>query len=430
MFKKLLSNSLIKDSFIYTIFNGINGLIPFILLPVLTSYLTPNEYGLVALYKTNILLIYPFIGLCMGFYIDKNFFKVSKDYLAKQIGNILIIQVFLFLLFTILFFLISLFYDLSFIGFQTHWLFIIPLVCFLFSFNEYNLIILRNQSKSLSYGYWQILHTIINLSLSLFFIISLSYGWEGRALGIVIAQVVMGFASLKRMNNSGFIKVQFDKNEIIEILSLCLPLVLHGLATYIIFQSNFYFIKMNVGLTAVGIFSVALAFSSIMGMIKDGLAKTINPWIYKNLNINSDIYLFKQKLTKLFAVLSLALIVFNTIITVFSKLVIKYFLDEKYIEASNLVFILITATSLYVLYGILCSFYVHFSKTNLLSKITVYTALISLGLNYVLTLKFGLIGSCYALLLAMMFQLIITFYFCTKFFPFFITIKTIKHVKL
>ena len=366
----------------------------------------------------------------MGFYIDKNFFKVSKDYLAKQIGNILIIQVFLFLLFTILFFLISLFYDLSFIGFQTHWLFIIPLVCFLFSFNEYNLIILRNQSKSLSYGYWQILHTIINLSLSLFFIISLSYGWEGRALGIVIAQVVMGFASLKRMNNSGFIKVQFDKNEIIEILSLCLPLVLHGLATYIIFQSNFYFIKMNVGLTAVGIFSVALAFSSIMGMIKDGLAKTINPWIYKNLNINSDIYLFKQKLTKLFAVLSLALIVFNTIITVFSKLVIKYFLDEKYIEASNLVFILITATSLYVLYGILCSFYVHFSKTNLLSKITVYTALISLGLNYVLTLKFGLIGSCYALLLAMMFQLIITFYFCTKFFPFFITIKTIKHVKL
>ena len=428
MFKKLLSNSLIKDSFIYTVFNGINGLIPFLLLPVLTSYLTPNEYGLVALYKTNLLLIYPFIGLCMGFYIDKNFFKVSKNYLAKKIGNILIIQVFLLLFFTILFYLISLFYDLSFIGFQIHWLFIIPLACFLFSFNEYNLIILRNQSKALGYGYWQILHTIINLSLSLFFIISLSYGWEGRALGIVIAQIVIGLASFKSMKNSGYIKVQFDKNEIKEILSLCLPLVLHGLATYIIFQSNFYFIKMNVGLTSVGIFSVALAFSSIMGMIKDGLAKTINPWIYKNLNVSSNIYLFKIKITKLFAVLSLALIVFNIIITGFSKLVIKYFLDEKYIEASNLVFILITAISLYVLYGILCSFFVHFSKTNLLSKITVFTALISLGLNYILTLKFGLIGSCYALLLAMTFQLITTFYFCTKFFPFSLTFKTNKHV--
>lgn len=428
MIKNLFSISLIKDSFIYTVFNGINGLIPFILLPVLTSYLTPDEYGIVTLYKTNILLIYPFIGLSMGYYIDKNYFKVSKDYLAKQIGNVLIIQVFLFLLFTVLFFLISLFYDLSFIGFQTHWLFIIPLVCFLFSFNEYNLIILRNQSKSLSYGYWQILHTIINLSLSLFFIISLSYGWEGRALGIVIAQVVMGFASLKRMNNLGFIKVQFDKNEIIEILSLCLPLVLHGLGTYIIFQSNFYFIKMNIGLTAVGIFSVACAFSSIMGMIKDGLAKAINPWIYKNLNVSSDISLFKIKITKLFAVLSLALIVLNIILTLFSKLVIRYFLDEKYIEASNLVSILITSISLYVLYGILCSFFVHFSKTSLLSKITVFTALISLGLNYFLSLKFGLIGSCYALLIAMMFQLITTFYFCTNFFPFSLTFKTNKYV--
>ena len=416
MFKKLTSNHLIKDSFLYTLFGGLNGLIPFILLPILTSYLNPEEYGIATLFKTTLLLIYPLIGLSMGFYIDKNFFKVSKVNLSKQIGNIFIIQLILLFFFTIIFFLISLVYNLDIFGLPVNWLILCPLVCFIFTFNEYNLIILRNQSRAINYGYWQSAHTIFNMSLSLFFVISLSYGWQGRVLGIVIAQAIIGIASFIKILNSGFIKIKFDKNEIKEILLLCFPLLLHGLSTYIIFQSNFYFIKMNVSLNAVGVFSVAIAFSSIMGIIKDGLAKTINPWIYKNLNTISDVNLLKVKLRKLFTILILVLLILNFFITIFSRIIIQHLIDPKYLEASNLVFILIGAISIYVLYGILCSIYIHFSKTYLLSKITFYTAIISICLNYFLTYKFGIIGACYALFFCMLFQLVTTFYYSTFFF--------------
>ncbi|EIQ9127591.1 polysaccharide biosynthesis protein, partial [Escherichia coli] len=46
--------SLLKISSIYLFSNILNALIPFLLLPILTHNLTPNEYGQVAMFQTLI----------------------------------------------------------------------------------------------------------------------------------------------------------------------------------------------------------------------------------------------------------------------------------------------------------------------------------------------------------------------------------------
>ena len=48
----LKSTGLLRNSTIYLTSNILNALVPFLLLPVLTRYLTPDEYGQIAMFQT------------------------------------------------------------------------------------------------------------------------------------------------------------------------------------------------------------------------------------------------------------------------------------------------------------------------------------------------------------------------------------------
>ena len=69
-------------------------MIPFLLLPVMTRYLTPAEYGKLSIFLIFIALYRPFIGMSLQTNISKNFFRVSKAEISLYIGNILAILLF------------------------------------------------------------------------------------------------------------------------------------------------------------------------------------------------------------------------------------------------------------------------------------------------------------------------------------------------
>jgi len=58
--KRLLNNSLLKDAGIYTGFAVSDRLLPFILLPIITRYLGPVEYGIYATFQALIAFFLPY----------------------------------------------------------------------------------------------------------------------------------------------------------------------------------------------------------------------------------------------------------------------------------------------------------------------------------------------------------------------------------
>ena len=52
-FKFLNSFKLLKTATAYVFFSGLNGLVPFLLLPIITNYLNPEEYGIANLFQTT-----------------------------------------------------------------------------------------------------------------------------------------------------------------------------------------------------------------------------------------------------------------------------------------------------------------------------------------------------------------------------------------
>ena len=402
-------------SVLYMFFNALNGLIPFILLPILTTYLSPSDYGIVSLFQTTLEFAIPMIGLSMGFNIDQLFFKVSKQELAATLGNMIFLLGFTVFIVTILIYLGTFFSFFSFTGLQNNWLIIIPLMAGFSTLNTFNLILLRNKDSVFKYGLWQIGLTAINLGLSLLFVISFAYGWEGRALGIVVATVVIGLLSLLNIYKMGYLNFAYNKEKFTSVLKFCFPLLLQGFGTFAIFQSNRYFINLNSGTSAVGIFSVASAFAAIMGIFQDAVVKTINPWFYKNLNqLNDEI---KNKIVKMNLVIFIFLISFSVLIYFGSILLIKLMVDEQYHDATSLVFLLTLASAFNGMYRISSNYFINLSKTKLLSNLTGFTSILCIILNYFLIQKYSVLGASYALCIGLFIQFVLTFIIAQIIFP-------------
>lgn len=61
--KKKFSSGLLRSASIYTTGNVINASIPFLLMPVLTRYLSPEDYGYTAMFALLTSLLAPFMGV-------------------------------------------------------------------------------------------------------------------------------------------------------------------------------------------------------------------------------------------------------------------------------------------------------------------------------------------------------------------------------
>lgn len=410
--KNILRNPLVKKSGLYIFFNGLNGGIPFILLPILTKFLSTSEYGTITLFQTTLSFMIPLVGLSMGFNIDRLFFRESKEKLAVVVGNMLVILFLTVSICTTLILIISTFSDFHFVGIPFKWLVVIPLLSGFTAVNEYNLILLRNNDRAGEYGFWQVGLTLINFGLSLLFVISLSMGWEGRAWAIAIAISTVGTFNLYKMIRQRYVVFFISNREIKDILKLGIPMLLQGIGVFIIFQSNSYFINALAGKDLVGIFSVAAAFAAIMGIFQDALAKAINPWFYKNLNASEQN--IKIKIVKMNVIINFILIVFAFLVYFISKFLIVYMVDKSYHSAISLVLFLALASSFNGMYKISSVYFIHFSKTKVLSVLTFLVAVVSILANWSFINYFGVKGAAYAMLLCMFLHYVITAWYANK----------------
>ena len=64
-FARVLQNKFSKSALIYTISTFCNSLVPFLILPVLTRYLSTEEYGIISMFNATVSFIVPFVS--MGF---------------------------------------------------------------------------------------------------------------------------------------------------------------------------------------------------------------------------------------------------------------------------------------------------------------------------------------------------------------------------
>lgn len=159
--------------------------IPYVLLPILTYYLSPEDYVILATFNSLIGVLGIFIGLSVQGSISLNFYKLRKDELAQYVGNVVFILLVSFIL-ALIIFMISQDFLIAKLSISYNWMLIATLMSLASFFEIKNLSLWLVEQIPKYYGSIQINEIAIKFGLSLFYVVILTISREGRALGMFI----------------------------------------------------------------------------------------------------------------------------------------------------------------------------------------------------------------------------------------------------
>jgi O-antigen/teichoic acid export membrane protein len=405
---------LIKSSLIYLISSVINKGLPFILLPILTKYLTPEEYGIVAMFQLSIIVFYAFVGMNSSINIDKNFHRYNKKEISNMLTNIILLITASLLTISILTF-IFLGELSSLLNIDQNWIMALPIIGFMLMINTINLSILRNQNKPVKYGIFEISNTAINVLVTLTMLMVYNSGWESQAFGIVAAYFVFFCISVLFLIKRNYLSGKFSLVESKRIINISIPLIPHLMATLVIAMSDRIFIAEMIGMEMVGVYSAGYTFGMIVLLFTDAFSKVWGPWFFKQMSISED--KAKEKIVTNSILYMIGICILTILIVQISLFIMPLMLAESYHSASEFIIWVSIGYAIHGIYKLFFPYMVHINKTILITLSTVVAAAVNILFNYIFILEFGAIGAAYATILAFSVSSLMLVFFQMKYYP-------------
>ena len=406
---------LLKSFSIYSITSVLTASIPFLILPVLTHYLSPYDYGQLSLFNTYVLILVPFISLGSNVLVGLEFFKNKKLAFSKLFSSV---ARFIFLNFICILLLTFFLKDNleSFLELPSKWILVIPFLALLTIIVEQYSSQLINQKKAFLYGGVSVSRVVIEVSLTLLFIIGIGMNWEGRIFSWIATVFLMAIFAIYYFKKEGWlIKNSFDIKLVKKALIYGLPLVPHILGKFVINQSDAIFIAKMVSIEDVGIYRIGYQFGFVVAIFSGIFLNIYSPYLYERLaKIN---YKKKIEIVRISYVFIFALIALTLVITFSTNIIFKYLIDEKYSSGAQYVSWISLSYLFWGGYLIFAGYIYHLKKTMLLAYLSVLNVILNLVLNYFLITKFGVIGAAYATVISFFVVFIFCAFISNKLYP-------------
>ena len=400
-------NLLKKISFFATI-SVATSLVSFLLLPILTKYLSPEDYGVLSIYSaiTRFLIAIIPLGtiniLTITLIKDLGLFKKQfKSFLQLSFLNAVLISLLIFIYTSVT--------NSSFFGLPKWLALATPIfACGVIYYDAFtNISIFRQQKKWFSI--FSISKFSIEIGVSLLLIILLGFKWEGRIVGIFVSLVIslyLGIYYVKKERLYLPIK-DIDKENMFSLVKSGLPLTLMTLSITVMNLSDRLFIEKMLSLKEVGVYNIAATISSIEMIIVTASISVFRPLIYRRLKKGEKDFVLQ--LTNLVLLSATLLFLYLTTDFIFDN-----FINERYSSGRNYVFIIALGFLFWGIYNFYISYILYFDKHQINAYISVVGMVLNLFLNYLLIQKIGVLGAAYATAITYIIMSLIVFVFSYK----------------
>ncbi len=261
-------------------------------------------------------------------------------------------------------------------------------------------LILRAKEQSTQFIILKSLNVMINLLLNILFVVILRKGIES----IFVANLISSLFTLILVMPIIFhwLRFDFQKNILTELLRFGLPYIPSGIAVLIMDKIGNFFIDRMVGLEATGIYSAGCKLGMFMALVVAGFRFAWHPFFLSTSKQEDAPQIFARVLTYFF------------LVTGFLFLVVSYFIKEiigfkisgigligmDYIAGIDIVPLVMLA---YIGYGVYANFVVGIylkKKTIYLPIVTGVGALVSILSNLLLVPRLGIAGAAWAIFFA------------------------------
>lgn len=395
MFFKLLNiikGKLFQNLGLYTLVNFVNSTIPFLLLPILTSNLSKAEYGIVDIFNNLSFIFIPIIGLNIVSCVLRFYYDDSVDFnkFLSTVTTTLLISGFIIIIGTTVFIKLT---DFQIINEAIPNSIILLALVYAFSSQiiEIILSVFRATERPLNYGAVRIIKTGLDLSLSIYCVVSLKLGWEGRifpAVGValVIALLILIYLfytyNVRLLINRAYLRIAFKYST---------PLIFHSLAGYIISFSDRFIVLEFMSAEDVGLYAVAYQVGMIMSFVNNSFNQAWTPYVFSVLKGGNVAKIKQLSLFNYFYFLLMIVLALGIFLMV--PLIYEWFIDGKFIVDYQIVFWVLLGYAFNGMYKILVNYLFYYKKTQKLSLITIFSAVINISLCFYLVPRIGILGA-------------------------------------
>ena len=405
-----------KNILIYLLSNIANGLLPLALLPFYTQYLTPEEYGFVALFQMFFVFFRSMSGASYVTASERNYF--GREYRNKvyvnSCFNLIVITCFILLL------ICSLFSDFIYNISDLSIVYIVKAV----ATGAFAVVVQLRLSqwqvekKASMYGVLQVSLGMLNNFSGAFLVIYIGMGVEGRIDSIFYTYMLFSlicYCSLLKENKIKFklgYKEEFKVYK--DIFKFSLPLLPHILGVLLLTIFDRFILKVNLGLEIVGIYMVSFQLMSSIGMLSDAFNKFFSPVQMKLMS--GGTYKECKSIVRYIYIWSIFIVISGFISTLVFNYFVHNFLDAEYLDVTNILPWMAAGQVFNGIYLSLLNVIYYSKKTTLLSISTIIVSAIHLIMFYFLTNLYGLEGAGMAFCSSMAIRLVFTFVLSNKVF--------------
>lgn len=423
LFKKLF-----KQTFVYGLATVLPRVLSVILVPLYVEVLLPEEYGIYATVMAFLILG----NVLLSYGMETAFFRfVTKDVTQKKIVQStsltsLTISSLVFLAVSLLFrnqiAAISDFkpeyvtYGLWILALDA--LVVLPFVWF------------RANEKPMRYASIKILNVVINLGLNLFFFLVLpkwadsSLFWQNlwdadnKVAYVFIANLIASAITLIVLLPV-YIKIGFGFNKTIwkQMMKYALPVLVAGIAFSV--NEAFdrillkYLLPENIAEVEVGLYSACYKLGMFMTIFVMAFRLGIEPFFFNHSSSKNakNTYAAITKYFTLFGCLILLVVV--VYIDIFKRILIP---NSQYWEALKIVPLILLANLFLGIYHNLSVWYKITDRTKFGAYISVFAAVVTLGLNFLLIPYISYMGSAIATLAAYGSMMVLSYLYGRKYY--------------
>ena len=354
--------AVIRDSVVYVGGEILAKIMPFLLLPYLSSKLGVNDYGQLALYQTYMTLIFVIISYSQNSAISRYFYRYGH----RGVPAIFISGSVLTILTSIPLIILFVFNESS--------LFLVILISSIFQTLVFNyLAILQCHKQSISYVLIQL---FINLAIVLFVFLQFEYigVFIGAYFNAFLLAYFLAFLFLfykrdrkaKVVVKSGFKYARF-------LVSFGAPLIIHQLCLFVKGGADRLIVGNQYTEYELGVYAMAFQVSSILQVFFIALNRAALPYYYNALkvkSINESDILKYARICMLFPLITSLFVIF------LPESLFLYVLGEEFVGIKYFVSIFIFGVSINAIYFTLINYFFYFGRTKFIAKANLISAIV------------------------------------------------------
>lgn len=380
---------LAKSLSIYAFAMLFNAVISFATFSLLTHHLSEADFGIINLYNSFTIFIIPFVGVGIQFTLSVDYFKMDEAAYRTHFSNAVLIPITSCLILTVL--SLIFFYPLQqLIKVNFFFALTLPLSGLLIVLNDVMLSLIRNREKHILYAGFTIARNLVEIGLTILFVVVLGMAWKGRLGSALIGVIASGGVVYYLVQKWKLYNGNYKKDEIRKIVITGLPFIPERLAIFVLAYSDRFFIDFYRGIGDVGYYSAGAQIGVIVNLCTLTLISTFHPYIFKNLSTLD--YRNVKKATVTFIGISFLA---TAVVIISTPFLFKFFIGKNFQPGQVYAKLIAIGCFFWSIHAVFIAYLLYLKKNRGIMAISILGTILSVTLNFINVKKFGAIGATY-----------------------------------